>query len=170
MSRSASSASQRSSSNSATGATCWKPALATIVSSPPKRVDRRLDRGAVAVARRQVGGERLARAVRVGLEVDREHARAVVDERLGDRAADPARRAGDDRLPAHATDPTGSVRRAVSAARVLILSWEYPPIVEGGLARHVRKLSEQLVRDGVEVHVADARRRPPRRDARSATA
>jgi glycogen(starch) synthase len=43
--------------------------------------------------------------------------------------------------------------RAVSAMRVLILSWEYPPIVEGGLARHVRKLSEQLVRDGVEVHV-----------------
>lgn len=43
--------------------------------------------------------------------------------------------------------------RAVSATRVLILSWEYPPIVEGGLARHVRKLSEQLVRDGVEVHV-----------------
>src|SRR5215213_2635455 len=34
-----------------------------------------------------------------------------------------------------------------------MLSWEYPPIVEGGLARHVRKLSEQLVRDGVEVHV-----------------
>ena len=42
---------------------------------------------------------------------------------------------------------------AVSGPRVLILSWEYPPIVEGGLARHVRKLSEQLVRDGVEVHV-----------------
>jgi glycogen synthase len=41
----------------------------------------------------------------------------------------------------------------VSAPRVLILSWEYPPIVEGGLARHVRKLSEQLARDGVEVHV-----------------
>jgi glycogen(starch) synthase len=37
--------------------------------------------------------------------------------------------------------------------RVLILSWEYPPIVEGGLARHVRKLSEQLVRDGHDVHV-----------------
>jgi glycogen synthase len=37
--------------------------------------------------------------------------------------------------------------------RVLILSWEYPPVVEGGLARHVRKLSEQLVRDGIEVHV-----------------
>jgi len=37
--------------------------------------------------------------------------------------------------------------------RVLILSWEYPPIVEGGLARHVSKLAEALVRDGVEVHV-----------------
>jgi glycogen synthase len=37
--------------------------------------------------------------------------------------------------------------------RVLILSWEYPPIVEGGLARHVRNLSEQLVALGVEVHV-----------------
>ncbi|UUY06139.1 glycosyltransferase family 4 protein [Svornostia abyssi] len=37
--------------------------------------------------------------------------------------------------------------------RVLILTWEYPPIVEGGLARHVRKLSEAMVREGVEVHV-----------------
>jgi glycogen(starch) synthase len=37
--------------------------------------------------------------------------------------------------------------------RSLILSWEYPPIVEGGLARHVRKLSEGLVQQDVEVHV-----------------
>jgi glycogen synthase len=37
--------------------------------------------------------------------------------------------------------------------RVLLISWEYPPVIEGGLSRHVRKLSEQLVRDGVEVHV-----------------
>jgi glycogen synthase len=38
--------------------------------------------------------------------------------------------------------------------RVLILSWEYPPIVEGGLSRHVRKLSEHLVAfEDVEVHV-----------------
>jgi glycogen(starch) synthase len=37
--------------------------------------------------------------------------------------------------------------------RILILSWEYPPIVEGGLARHVSKLSEALVRDGIEVDV-----------------
>jgi glycogen synthase len=37
--------------------------------------------------------------------------------------------------------------------RLLILSWEYPPLIEGGLARHVRKLSEGLVAEGVEVHV-----------------
>jgi glycogen(starch) synthase len=37
--------------------------------------------------------------------------------------------------------------------RVLILSWEYPPVVEGGLARHVRKLAENLVAQGTEVHV-----------------
>jgi glycogen synthase len=37
--------------------------------------------------------------------------------------------------------------------RILILSWEYPPIVEGGLARHVRKLAEELVRQGLTVHV-----------------
>lgn len=37
--------------------------------------------------------------------------------------------------------------------RILIVSWEYPPLIEGGLARHVRKLSEALVSLGVEVHV-----------------
>lgn len=37
--------------------------------------------------------------------------------------------------------------------RILILSWEYPPLIEGGLARHVRKLSENLVELGVDVHV-----------------
>jgi len=36
---------------------------------------------------------------------------------------------------------------------VLVLSWEYPPVIEGGLGRHVRKLSERLVAAGVEVHV-----------------
>jgi len=39
------------------------------------------------------------------------------------------------------------------ASRVLILSWEYPPVIEGGLARHVRKLAEELVRQGTEVDV-----------------
>ena len=37
--------------------------------------------------------------------------------------------------------------------RVLILSWEYPPLIEGGLARHVRKLAENLVCQDVDVHV-----------------
>jgi glycogen(starch) synthase len=41
----------------------------------------------------------------------------------------------------------------MASTRVLILSWEYPPLIEGGLARHVRKLSEQLARQDVEVHV-----------------
>ncbi len=37
---------------------------------------------------------------------------------------------------------------------VLILSWEYPPLIEGGLARNVRKLSEALVaNEGIDVHV-----------------
>jgi len=37
--------------------------------------------------------------------------------------------------------------------RTLILSWEYPPLIEGGLARHVRKLAEGLATEGIEVHV-----------------
>ena len=67
--------------------------------------------------------------------------------------------------------------------RVLILSWEYPPLIEGGLARHVRKLAENLVAQDVEVHVlarglrgvaargGDGRRgRPPRPRAGAARA
>jgi glycogen(starch) synthase len=48
--------------------------------------------------------------------------------------------------------------------RVLILSWEYPPIVEGGLARHVRKLAEALAAQGETVHVLTRGREgdPPR--------
>ncbi|MDX6636745.1 MAG: glycogen synthase [Solirubrobacterales bacterium] len=37
--------------------------------------------------------------------------------------------------------------------RTLILTWEYPPLIEGGLARHVRKVAEGLAECGVEVHV-----------------
>jgi glycogen(starch) synthase len=40
--------------------------------------------------------------------------------------------------------------------RVLMVSWEYPPVIEGGLARAVAKLSESLALDvglDVEVHV-----------------
>jgi glycogen(starch) synthase len=38
-------------------------------------------------------------------------------------------------------------------ARVLMLSWEYPPVVVGGLGRHVHALSTALVRAGHEVTV-----------------
>jgi len=34
-----------------------------------------------------------------------------------------------------------------------VLSWEYPPLIEGGLARVVRKQAEGLVERGTEVHV-----------------
>ncbi len=37
--------------------------------------------------------------------------------------------------------------------RVLLISWEYPPVIEGGLGRHVRKLSENLAQHEVEMHV-----------------
>ena len=37
--------------------------------------------------------------------------------------------------------------------RVLMLSWEHPPNVVGGLGRHVAELAPALVRAGVEVHI-----------------
>ena len=64
---------------------------------PTEPLDRRGDRGPVPGSRRQVGGERLTRPVGIGLEIDREHAPAVGDEPLGDRATDSARGTGDER-------------------------------------------------------------------------
>jgi glycogen(starch) synthase len=40
--------------------------------------------------------------------------------------------------------------------RVLMLSWEYPPRVIGGLARVVAELSTQMVKNGWDVHVVTA--------------
>lgn len=40
--------------------------------------------------------------------------------------------------------------------RLLTLSWEYPPRVIGGLARHVQELSQAQARLGHEVHVVTA--------------
>lgn len=37
--------------------------------------------------------------------------------------------------------------------RVLVLSWEYPPRIVGGIARHVEDLSKGLVRQGISVDV-----------------
>nr|WP_272908440.1 1,4-alpha-glucan branching protein domain-containing protein [Alicyclobacillus tolerans] len=36
---------------------------------------------------------------------------------------------------------------------ILMLSWEFPPMTVGGLARHVYDLSRYLVKQGIEVHV-----------------
>jgi 1,4-alpha-glucan branching enzyme len=37
--------------------------------------------------------------------------------------------------------------------RILILSWEYPPLTVGGLGRHVYELSKALAQKGIKVHV-----------------
>ncbi|MFN3432375.1 MAG: glycogen/starch synthase, partial [Candidatus Sericytochromatia bacterium] len=37
-----------------------------------------------------------------------------------------------------------------------MLTWEYPPRIVGGIARHVEELSEALVKQGHEVHVVTA--------------
>jgi glycogen(starch) synthase len=37
-----------------------------------------------------------------------------------------------------------------------MLSWEYPPRIVGGIARHVQELSEALAAQGVQVHVITA--------------
>ena len=51
--------------------------------------------------------------------------------------------------------------------RPLILSWEYPPLIEGGLARHVRKLAENLAAQDFDVHVLARGREedPPEEEA-----
>lgn len=41
--------------------------------------------------------------------------------------------------------------------RILMLSWEYPPYVVGGLGAHVAALAPALVRAGVQVHVVTPR-------------
>src|SRR5205814_2572968 len=44
-------------------------------------------------------------------------------------------------------------RPGARGMRVLMLSWEYPPVVVGGLVRHVHALARHLVRQGHEVVV-----------------
>jgi len=41
----------------------------------------------------------------------------------------------------------------VKGLRVVMLSWEYPPRIVGGISPHVHDLSRELVQSGVEVHV-----------------
>jgi len=44
----------------------------------------------------------------------------------------------------------------MAGMRVLMVSWEYPPRIIGGIARHVDELSRALARAGVEVEVLTA--------------
>ncbi len=37
--------------------------------------------------------------------------------------------------------------------RVIMLSWEYPPRIVGGISPHVHELSQQLQKKGIEVHI-----------------
>lgn len=37
--------------------------------------------------------------------------------------------------------------------KILVLSWKYPPLTCGGLARHVEALSENMIKKGHEVHI-----------------
>jgi glycogen synthase len=37
--------------------------------------------------------------------------------------------------------------------KVLMLSWEYPPHIVGGLGRHVTGLAPALAADGIEIHI-----------------
>src|SRR4029079_19249583 len=48
--------------------------------------------------------------------------------------------------------------KAPAAMKVLLVAWEYPPVVVGGLGRHVHHLATALVAAGHEVVVL--RRRP----------
>src|SRR3954447_17568760 len=51
------------------------------------------------------------------------------------------------------SSPGGIPSRPFVGRRILMLSWEYPPVVEGGLARHVGKLAEALAAHRETVHV-----------------
>lgn len=46
-----------------------------------------------------------------------------------------------------------AARLTFLAVRVLMLSWEYPPLVVGGLGRHVDSLARELARAGHDVQV-----------------
>ena len=48
-------------------------------------------------------------------------------------------------------------RRLPSAMKILLVSWEYPPVVIGGLGRHVHHLATELGMAGHEVVVLSRR-------------
>ena len=48
-------------------------------------------------------------------------------------------------------------RKEVNKMKILMLTWEYPPRVVGGIARVVNDLSKRLIKDGHEVTVVTYR-------------
>lgn len=66
---------------------------------------------------------------------------------------------GGDRMANAVTVKAGTHREAIQKweLKILLLSWEYPPNVVGGLSRHVIGLAVQLAKQGHEVHVMTAR-------------
>lgn len=46
-----------------------------------------------------------------------------------------------------------TISHFVAKRRVIMLSWEFPPITVGGLSRHVYDLSCELAKQGVEIHI-----------------
>ncbi|MCL6515562.1 1,4-alpha-glucan branching protein domain-containing protein [Alicyclobacillus sp.] len=57
------------------------------------------------------------------------------------------------RPPVSSRETHGSQGTVSGGRAVLMLAWEYPPLVVGGLARHVAHLAEALVETGWRVHV-----------------
>lgn len=51
---------------------------------------------------------------------------------------------------AHSIPPAAQLQKKPC---VLMLSWEFPPMIVGGLSRHVYDLSRYLVKEGCDVHV-----------------
>ncbi len=144
----------------------WRDAAAARAPRPPARGVQRVATSRSTPARATCafvrGGDVLvAVAVRSGpVEGTRRGAARAVARRAARRgalASAPGPGCGDDRRASSASRCSSALGvgrvSAASPMRVLIVSWEYPPVIEGGLGRHVRKLSEQLVARGVEVHV-----------------
>jgi glycogen(starch) synthase len=80
----------------------------------------------------------------VEIEVCEQH-----DLSVGDLGTMRSRRAGEPSVPATTT---------VVAVRVLMLSWEYPPFVIGGIAAHVDGLARAMARSGHDVVVLSLQR------------
>ncbi|BBH20117.1 hypothetical protein Back11_14620 [Paenibacillus baekrokdamisoli] len=53
----------------------------------------------------------------------------------------------------HGNRGTAPAGRQSDRSRIIMLSWEFPPMTVGGLSRHVFDLSCKLVEQGTEVHV-----------------